>query len=85
MPRTRTTNHNYKPLDGVSVSVPSIQSVLTEINRLYKNIDFECEPGEVLDIILDENHPRYVTPDDIGKVIVRLLYSQTDTAYLSED
>jgi len=45
---------------------------------------YEIEPGEVLDIILDETHPDYASPEDIGKAKVRLLYSQTDLNYNNE-
>ena len=39
---------------------------------------YELEPGEVLDVILDDQHPDFKTYEDIGKAKVRLLYSQTD-------
>jgi hypothetical protein len=42
---------------------------------------FELEPAEVLDIIYDDTHPDFVSYEDIGKVRVRMLYSQKNYGY----
>lgn len=40
---------------------------------------YELEPAEVIDIILDESHPKFASYNDIGKAKVRMVYSQRDT------
>lgn len=42
---------------------------------------FELEPAEVLDVILNDQHPSFSTYEDIGKIQVRLLYSQKNYGY----
>jgi len=36
---------------------------------------YEIEPAEVLDVILNDQHPFFKTYEDIGKAKVRLMYS----------
>jgi hypothetical protein len=40
---------------------------------------YELEVGEVVDIILNENHPSFKTYEDIGKIKVRLIHSEKNT------
>jgi len=42
---------------------------------------FELEPAEVLDVILDDTHPYFENYEDIGKIRIRMLYSQNDYGY----
>lgn len=42
---------------------------------------FELEPAEVLDVILNDQHPSFKTYEDIGKAQVRMLYSQKNYGY----
>lgn len=37
---------------------------------------FEEEPAEIIDIIMDKDHPNYVSPEDIGKVRVNMFFSK---------
>jgi len=42
---------------------------------------YELEPAEVVDVIYNDQHPSFRTYEDIGKVQVRLLYSQKNYGY----
>jgi len=46
---------------------------------------YELEPAEVIDIILNDSHPDFSTYEDIGKVKIRLLHSQSNFAYGNEE
>ena len=46
---------------------------------------YELEPAEVLDVILNDQHPHFKTYEDIGKAKVRLLYSQKNYGYDDEE
>lgn len=45
-----------------------------------KYLFFELEPAEVIDIILNDTHPEYKDYRDIGKIKVRMIYSDTGKA-----
>ena len=85
MPRVRTAKHNYKPLKNVGINITSDESLAVKLSESESDTQFEYEPAEVVDVILDETHVDYVTPDDIGKARVRLLYSEKDLAYLPSE
>ena len=42
---------------------------------------YELEPAEVLDIIYDDTHPYFKNYEDIGKIRIRMLYSQKNYGY----
>ena len=45
-------------------------------NEMPKELFFELEPAEVVDIILDDSHPDYESGLDIGKIKARKVISQ---------
>lgn len=85
MPKRRITKIPLNTVGNADTGLATKQD-LYYYATMNNNIDnFECEPAEVLDIILNSTHPDYSVPDDIGKVRVRLLYSEQDVGYDREN
>jgi hypothetical protein len=85
MPKRRITKIPLNTVGNADTGLATKQD-LYYYATMNNNIDnFEREPAEVLDIILNSTHPDYSVPDDIGKVRVRLLYSEQDVGYDREN
>ena len=61
-----------------TVGVATIQSSLINFSGEKDNEFYEIEPAEVIDIILDNTHEYFKTYEDIGKIKLRMLYSETN-------
>jgi len=65
---------NWKP--RYKPKTNSLARAGSDIDGSSNSKFYELELGEVIDIIYDDTHSDFQTWDDIGKVKVRLLYSQ---------
>ena len=70
---------------------PSLNDKLVSMNDVTSLLGtqqdirfYELEPAEVIDVILNDTHPNFTSYEDIGKVKVRPLYSQTNLGYADD-
>jgi len=78
----------YKVNNNAHRSRPGGLSLATNRMASANNSDeefYEIEPAEVLDIILNDEHPDFKSIEDLGKIRARLLYSQSDFYYNKKD
>jgi len=65
--------------------IPGLVTNQNKFDDTRKEEFYELEPAEVVDIILSSDHPSYKSIEDIGKIQVRFIYSQTDEYYNNID
>lgn len=69
------TNEKNKGIGAYTIKTSGLSTIETSgINQ--ESLFYELEPAEVLDIILDENHPDFIKYSDIGKVKLRYIISE---------
>lgn len=78
MPYIKNNNKHKNPSPKLYNNLVSNNNETSEFSEFEF---YELEPAEVLDVIYNDSHPSFKSYEDIGKVRVRLLYSQKNLGY----
>jgi len=59
-----------------TVDIATVENSITVGHEATRELFYEIEPAEVVDIILNTEHPEFNSWQDIGKIRFRFIYSQ---------